>query len=69
MTIQNERSADLTGLKISAGQRTITGQKYLLPDHFNCSPVFWTDHIFTTSAEIKYQRGDRKTSNTAAFFV
>ena len=41
-----------SGLKITAGQRTMTGQKCLLTGHFFTLPVILTGHIFTSSARM-----------------
>jgi hypothetical protein len=38
-----------SGLEITAGQRTMTGQKCLLTGHFFTSPVIVTGHILMPS--------------------
>jgi hypothetical protein len=44
-----KKSMVLPGLKITACQRTISGQKCLFPGHFFTSPVILTGHIFMPS--------------------
>ena len=42
----------ISGLKITAGHRTMTGQKCLLTGHFFTSPVILTGHICMPSDRI-----------------